>query len=233
MLQLQALVNDFSQLFFPHLCAGCGTDILSSRTALCFQCVDSLPLTNFHQYAGNPVEKIYYGRLPLAAAASLCYFTKDSIIQSILHQLKYKGNKEVARMMGRLMGNALLNNLRIAKPDALVPLPLFALRQKQRGYNQAELLCDGMAEVLGVPVLRNAVKRIHQTETQTHKNRIERWQNMEGKFTITNEASLSGRHLVLVDDVITTGATLEACGQELLRAPGSSLTIYTLAYTVK
>ena len=116
--------------------------------------------------------------------------------------------------------------------DALVPLPLFAARQKKRGYNQSAVLCDGMAGIMMLPVINNAVIRLSATETQTRKNRIERWQNMEGKFELVNAAGINGKHILLVDDVITTGATLEACGHELLKAEGVQLSIATLAYTV-
>ncbi len=233
MMHLPGIVKDFAHLFFPHLCAGCGTDIIGPKAVLCVQCLDNLPVTNFHLYGNNPVEKIYHGRLPVIAAASFCYFTKDSIIQSALHQLKYKGNKEVGYFMGRLMAKALGETDRFMLPDVLVPLPLFESREKKRGYNQATVLCEGMSQVLGIPVLKDVVCRVRSTETQTRKNRIERWQNMEGKFAVTNEAAIRDKHVMLVDDVITTGATLEACGLELLNTANTRVSIFTLAYTVK
>ncbi|MEO5683480.1 MAG: phosphoribosyltransferase family protein [Chitinophagaceae bacterium] len=202
------------------------------QSLLCLQCMNSLPLTNFHFHAGNPVEKHFWGRIPVAGATSLCHFTTGSLIQHLLHQLKYKGNKEAGYFLGRMMGQSLQAAGRFRQMDALVPLPLFAARQKKRGFNQAAVLCDGIAGILQLPVIDDAVIRLSATETQTHKNRIERWENMEGKFELINPAAIAGKHLLLVDDVVTTGATLEACGHELLKANGVKLSIATLAYTV-
>ncbi len=232
MMPLATIWNDFSHLFFPHVCAGCGTDIVSRQSPLCMYCVNRLPITNFHLHANNPVEKYFWGRMPLAAATSLCHFTAGSLIQHLLHQLKYKGNKEAGDFMGRMMGQSIQRAERFQGIDMLVPLPLFAARQKKRGYNQSAVLCNGMAGILRLPVNENAVLRLSATETQTHKNRIERWMNMEGKFELSNPAVIAGKHLLLVDDVVTTGATLEACGHELLKAGGVTLSIATLAYTV-
>jgi ComF family protein len=117
--------------------------------------------------------------------------------------------------------------------EALVPLPLFAARERKRGYNQATVLCQGMAEVLQLPVLQNSIRRRTMSDTQTRKNRIERWQNMEGRFELLETQGLRGKHVLLVDDVITTGATLEACGQELLRAGNLELSIMTMAFTAR
>jgi ComF family protein len=227
------LLNDFAHLFFPHICSGCGTDIINKETPLCLQCIHDLPVTNFHSYAGNPVEKIFWGRLPLVAASACHYFTKDSLLQHLLHQLKYRGNKEIGIFLGNMMGQALKQSPRFSDVEALVPLPLFASREKKRGYNQATIICEGIAEAMQVPVLNQAIMRLSATETQTQKNRIERWQNMEGRFFIKNAAAIANKHILLVDDVVTTGATLEACGQKLLTVKNSQLSIATLAFVVK
>ncbi|MFM2361385.1 MAG: hypothetical protein RLZZ316_287 [Bacteroidota bacterium] len=219
-------------LFFPHTCAACGTDVLNEETALCLKCLHQLPVTNFHQHANNPVEKIFWGKLSITAATSYCHFTKHSLIQSILHQAKYKNNQQAAVYMGRLLGNSLLQSQRFNTIDAIVPLPLFAARLKKRGYNQATLISQGIGLVIGKPIIDNAVTRLSATETQTHKNRVERWQNMQGRFMATNTAVLENKHILLVDDVVTTGATLEACGHEILKITGTQLSIATIAYTV-
>jgi ComF family protein len=229
---VKTVLNDFSHLFFPHICAGCGTDTISLESPLCIKCIDQLPLTNFHLYANNPVEKHFWGRIPVTNAAALCHFTTGSLVQHLLHQIKYKGNKEAGYFLGRMMGNTLKASNRFDDIDALIPLPLFAARQKKRGYNQSAILCDGMAEIMNVPVVKHAVIRLSATETQTRKNRIDRWKNMEGKFELVKQDALTGKHVLLVDDVITTGATLEACGQELFKTDGLRLSIATLAYTV-
>jgi ComF family protein len=220
-------------LFLPHHCAGCDSDIISRQQVLCMHCIDRLPLTNFHMHANNPVEKIFWGRIAVTCAASYLYFSKDSLLQRIVHHLKYKGNKELGLFIGRKMGEALLQTNRFNDIDVIVPLPLFAARERKRGYNQALVLCHGMAEIFNRPVLHQVISRRSLSETQTHKNRIERWQNMQGKFGLQQPGAIAGKHILLVDDVITTGATLEACGQELLTAAGTRLSIMTMAYTVK
>ena len=232
MIPVRHILNDFAHLFFPHVCAGCGTDILNQESQLCLRCIDQLPLTNFHLHANNPVEKKFWGRIPVANAAAHCHFTGESLIQHLLHQLKYKGNKDIGYFLGTMMANALQSSNRFSDVDALIPLPLFAAREKRRGYNQATILCEGMARVMKLPVIKTAVTRLSATETQTHKNRVERWQNMEGRFQLINTSIISCKHIILVDDVVTTGATLEACGQELLQAENIRLSIATLAYTV-
>jgi predicted amidophosphoribosyltransferase len=138
-------LNDFSHLFFPHICAGCGTDTLNHRVPLCLRCIDQLPLTNFHLHAGNLVEKKFWGRIPVVSASAFCHFTGESLIQHLLHQLKYKGNKEIGYFLGRIMGNALAMSNRFTDVDALIPLPLFAARERRRGYNQAAILSEGLA----------------------------------------------------------------------------------------
>lgn len=227
------LARSLVHLFFPHCCAGCGNDVLAPEQLLCLACISRLPLTNFHRYTGNPVENIFRGRLPLISAASYCYFTKDSLLQHLLHQFKYKDQREIGYWFGRRMGETLMASPHFIKPDALIPIPLFAARERKRGYNQASILCDGMAETTGLPVWKNIITRTSLTETQTRKNRIERWKNIEGRFALQNAAAIQGKHILLVDDVITTGATLEACGQTLLTAGNVQLSIATLAFTVR
>jgi ComF family protein len=229
---LKTIWNDFSHLFFPHVCAGCGADSLSLQSPLCIQCINLLPLTNFHFHANNPVEKHFWGRLPVTGATSLCHFTAGSLIQHLLHQLKYKGNKDAGYFLGRMMGKALNESDRFNNIDALVPLPLYTARQRKRGYNQSAVLCNGIAGIMQLPVITDAVIRLAATETQTRKTRIERWRNMEGKFEVIKPAAIAGKHVLLIDDVVTTGATLEACGHALLKAGGVKLSIATLAYTV-
>jgi ComF family protein len=218
-------------LLYPKVCAGCGSDLLGRDQLICLDCFNSLPVTNFWNNAGNPVEKMFWGRLPLVAAAAFMYFTKKSVIQNLLHQLKYKGNKEVGMYFGKLMGTHLKSAERFSEIDAVIPLPLFYQKERKRGYNQAAVICDGIAETIGKPVLRNVIGRKTKTETQTRKSRLERWENIDGKFELTRGDIIANRHVLLVDDVITTGATLEACGAELLKGDNVKLSIVSLAYT--
>lgn len=230
---LKGALHPLLHLFIPHHCPGCGSDIMSRQQVLCMQCINRLPVTGFHLHANNPIEKIFWGRMPVTAAASYLYFSKESLLQHIVHELKYKGNKELGYFLGHKMGEALLQTHRFQDIDALVPLPLFAARQRKRGYNQASLLCKGMAAVLSLPVLERVIHRHTSSESQTNKNRINRWLNMQGKFELLQPNAISGKHILLVDDVITTGATLEACGRQLLTAANTRLSIATMAFTVK
>jgi ComF family protein len=232
MIRFKEIKDSFLQLLFPHVCSGCGSDILNKESMLCMRCIDAMPETNFELHAGNPVEKKFWGRLQLEQAAAHYYFTRESLIQRLMHQFKYKGNKEVGIQLGKMMAESLKNSNRFSI-DALVPLPLFTAKEKKRGYNQATILCEGMAESLRVPVLKDVIIRSQHTDTQTKKGRIERWQNMEGKFVLTKPEAIKNKNVLLVDDVVTTGATLEACGAELLKGENVRLSIATLCYAAK
>mgnify|MGYP001203895564 FL=1 len=228
---MKTVMHSLLHLFLPHTCAGCNNDVLGREQLLCLSCIHRLPLTAFHLYANNPVEKIFRGRLPVTAAASLYYFTKNSVLQHLAHQLKYNGKREIGEYIGRRMGEMLLDAPRFANLDALVPLPLHPSRERKRGYNQSAVLCQGIAAVTGLPVLQRAIIRKSATDTQTRKSRMERWANISGRFEVTQPGLVRGKHVLLVDDVITTGATLESCGQALLDAGADGLSIYTMAYS--
>lgn len=228
---LKELKDSLLHLAFPHVCEGCGTDNLQTEHLLCLRCLDTLPKTNFHLHANNPIEKIFWGRIALASATAQYYFTKESMMQHLMHQFKYKGNKEVGIYLGKLMGWAMAESNRFSTIDVLIPLPLHKSKEHKRGYNQATTLCEGISSVLNRPVWKNIVIRPEQTETQTKKGRIQRWQNMKGKFELVNDTAIEDKHVLLVDDVVTTGATLEACGQELLKAKNIQLSIATLCFS--
>ncbi|CAN5616227.1 ComF family protein [soil metagenome] len=230
---LKNLLADTVHLFYPHICTGCGSDLLPETNLLCLKCITNLPKTNFAQHANNPIEKIFWGRLPLVAAHSEFYFAKESLLQHLIHQLKYKGNQPIGVYLGELMGTSLLNSNRFTMIDYLVPLPLYPDRERKRGYNQAMVICNGMSAVMNVPVLTGNISRKKFTETQTKKHRTERWENVEGSFVINNPEKLEGKNLLLVDDVITTGATLEACGSMLTNINGAKLSVATLSTATK
>ncbi|NCI45356.1 ComF family protein [Sediminibacterium soli] len=223
-------LSDLLHLFYPHNCEGCGTDRVLQDQLLCAKCRQQLPATGFFGIADNPVERIFYGRCRVAAAASLYYFTKHSLLQHILVQLKYRGNRDAGTYLGRMMGHALRNTSRFAGVDMLIPLPLNEQKEYRRGYNQSAVIAHAIAGVWHKKVVTDAVTRNRFTETQTHRNRIGRWQNMQDVFDVTNAAVLANKHILLIDDVVTTGATLEACGSAILRA-GAILSIATAAYT--
>ena len=219
--------------FYPHNCLGCGSDIIEKENFLCLECINNLPHTGFAMHANNPVEKLFWGRIPIAAGMSEFYFSKDSIIQNLIHEFKYRGNRKAGLYLGKLIGKSLLHSNRFSGIDALVPLPLFVQKEFKRGYNQSSILCAGISEVMNIPVVLKNITRVIPTETQTKKNRVQRWENVEKSFSVLEPAGLKDKHVLLVDDVITTGATLEACGAEILKAENTTLSIATLAIAIK
>jgi len=232
MISIREIKDSFVHLLFPHICSGCGSDILNKESMLCMRCIDAMPETNFEIHANNPVEKKFWGRLSLQQATAQYYFVRESLMQRLMHQFKYKKNKELGTQLGRMMGESLKKSNRFTI-DALIPLPLFPAKEKKRGYNQAAILCEGIAESLQVQVLKDVIIRPQHTDTQTKKGRIERWQNMEGKFVLAKPEAIANKRVLLVDDVVTTGATLEACGIELLKAENVRLSIAALCYAAR
>lgn len=215
-------------ILYPRTCAGCGKDILPEQSQICVQCLHQLPLTHFEKQANNPIEKILAGRVHFQKATAQLYFHKHAALQQMIHQFKYKGKKEVGLQLGILMGNQLMKSGRFNDIEALIPLPLHESKKRIRGYNQAEVLCNGISEILNIPVVTNVIAKPIATETQTKKNRVQRWQNIEGKFKVVNNTSLMHKQVLLVDDVITTGATIESCAGALLNIDGLKLNIATL-----
>jgi ComF family protein len=227
------LFSSAIHLFYPRLCIGCGSDLLRPPALLCFHCIDSLPHTGYETIPGNPAEKIFYGRIPVTAAHSGFYFTKGALIQTLIHELKYKGNTEAGLYLGRLMGDKMQDSGRFTDIDYLIPLPLSAEKEFKRGYNQAEVICRGLSDTMNIPVMNKNIVRTRYTETQTKKHRAERWENVSGSFTINDPGAIYNKHILLVDDVITTGATLEACAVTILAAGDIRVSIATLAIASK
>jgi ComF family protein len=226
---LSRYVYSCADLFFPKPCPGCGAHS-QPESFICHSCRAALPVTGFINQPGNPVEKIFYGRVPVEAAAALFYFTKNGLLQHILFALKYRNQPEAGRLLGRMMGEAIDGSGRFAGVDLLMPLPLHPRKEKQRGYNQAAILCEAICAVTRIPVCSDILIRRQFTRTQTHQDRLHRWQNMEQVFALSNPSVLYNRRVLLIDDVITTGATLEASAV-LLTGAGCRLSVLTAAYT--
>jgi ComF family protein len=229
---LSTYSKDLLHLFFPHYCTGCGSDLVEDSQMLCLQCLAKLPETNFFGATGNPVEKTFYGRLAVESAGAAYYFTKDSLVQHLITELKYRGNSEIGNYLGKLTALQMQKTERFNSIDCITPLPLNDKKLHKRGYNQAALIAEGISSVLDVPVLTSAVKRKLFTETQTKKDRVTRWQSMEDVFEVSNFSLLDNKHVLLVDDIVTTGATIEACGNAMLQASNLKLSIATIAWTI-
>ena len=212
------VVRDLFHFIFPEQCVGCDRIQKSADQILCKACRIELPTTKYASLNDNPIERIFWGKVELESASALLYFKKGGIAQRLMHALKYQGNYQVGVLLGELFAQTIQEGQICF--DAIVPLPLHENKRKQRGYNQCDAIAEGIAMGLTIPLLQGVVERIHQNESQTKKGRYDRWLNVQDLFRVTDSASLEGKHLLLVDDVITTGATAEACVQSLLKVEG-------------
>ena len=221
--------RDFLNLFYPMVCASCGEKLLNQEKVICTGCLADLPRTNFHLQKENPVIQLFWGRVDVKNATALFRFQKGSRFQDLLHLLKYKGRKDVGEELGRQLGFELKKSDFYKNIQYVVPVPLHPKRQKKRGYNQAECIARGIAESMEIKMDTTNLIRNLATETQTKKTRIERWQNVESIFKLLDAEFYKNAEILLVDDVVTTGATLEACAQELLKTEGIKVSIAALA----
>jgi len=222
--------SNFKELLFPNICHSCGGNLSANETVICVLCEYSLPKTNFHKHADNPIARKFWGRLPFQNATSLFYFDKGNKVQHLIHQLKYRDKKEIGNKLGEMLGNDLIMEDSYTDIKFVLPIPLHEKKQKIRGYNQSEYFAAGIAEGMKISYDTGIIYRALHTETQTGKNRLERWENVKDAFYIQNAEKVENTHVLLVDDVLTTGATLEACGQHLTEIAGLKLSIATIAF---
>ena len=226
-----SLFRDLIELFFPRSCCLCGAPLLGSEHDICLHCLQTLPEALTAQGKDNIVDHRLMGRINYVAATSLLLFSQGNNTQRMLHQIKYRGNEPLAVTMGRQMGLQLTGNHLFDDVDIIIPVPLHPRKQRRRGYNQSLLLCRGITQTFARPVSSDNLIRIRHTASQTHMNREERFNNMNGVFRVLNPHDLIGKHILIVDDVITTGATLEACCTALKDIQGLRISIATLAVT--
>ncbi len=230
---MHLLLHFFSSLvalFFPRLCASCNAALLGSEDGLCTTCLYELPYTPFHQDRDNRMARQLWGRVPVLAATALFYFRKGSGVQHVVHRLKYKQQPQLGNLLGKLLAHRLRDAAAFGSPDLVVPVPLHPLREKARGYNQSAHFAAGIGGDLGLPVLSGNLLRQTETQTQTRKSRFSRYENMKDVFTVRDPEVFTGKHLLLADDVLTTGATVEACCIALLAIPGVRVSVATIAY---
>jgi ComF family protein len=227
---LKDYLKGFLDLFYPETCVACGKALYINEQVLCLECLIDLPRTKFHHIPDNEVARIFWGRINIANATSFMYFNRDSRYRRIIHELKYNGKQKAGIEMGRLFGIELRESL-FARADLLHPVPLHPSKLRKRGYNQSELISKGISVSLNIPVETAFIKRIISTPTQTRKTRYERWENVKESFTINSPENLKNKHIVLIDDVITTGATIEACASALMEAAeGITVSVASLAF---
>jgi ComF family protein len=228
--QMPVFINELIGLLFPSVCITCGNRLISQEEYLCMDCWLDLPVSRFHLDPENKVVRMFWGRVAVESGTAYFQYRKGSRYQKLIHSIKYKGMKELGYGAGKRFGEVLLEDPGYSLADIVVPVPLHRRKQVSRGFNQSEWIAMGIAEAMGKPLSAGNLIRHTHTPTQTRKNRFERWKNVEGIFSIKNLQEYENMHILLVDDVVTTGSTLEACAAEILKCPGAKVSIATLAY---
>ncbi len=226
--KIKQTARDVLDLIFPNPCVVCGENLSSDDDAICLACLYRLPRTNYHRTPDNPLEKRFWGKADVERATAFFFFQKGSAYQHLLHLLKYNLRQDIGRALGRCAAAELLEEPSFRAFDYVVPVPLHANRLRQRGYNQSECIAEGLAAVLQVPMETETLFRAIENPTQTKKSVYERWENTVGIFDLHNRATFEGKHILLVDDVLTTGSTLIACVQALKQCR-CRVSVFTLA----
>ena len=223
--------KDLLHIFFPERCVVCDKQLLKNEKIICITCRHDLPLTGFTYEPDNEMERSFTGRLKIVSATALVYFYKKGIVQKLIHKLKYQGHQEIGKFFGDWLGIEIKSSDRFKGLEVIVPVPLHPKKLKQRTYNQVSEFGKSLSEILEIPFEEDLLIRNIYTETQTYKHRTDRFQNTKNIFGLNNSEAYQGKHILLIDDVLTTGATLEACCYELERIPGIRISIATMAYT--
>jgi len=227
-----SLLDDFISLIFPRICACCGNSLWKHEVIICTSCDFHMPRTNFHLEKDNPVSRIFWGMARIESATAYSYFNKGNKVQRLVHLLKYKDRKDIGIFIGEKQGLFLKNSPFFSTVEIILPVPLHKKKLMQRGYNQSEQFAIGIAGAMHVPVNSHILFRTKYTETQTRKSRFNRWRNVSEMFALRDHSLLAGKHILLVDDVITTGATLESCISVLSSVPGIRISIAAIAVTI-
>ena len=223
------IIDSLLYLLYPELCMGCGNSLVEGEKVLCAYCEGKLPRTRFHDDDKNMIQQLFWGRAIISKATSFLFFRRKGLVQQLMHQFKYKNEREVGAYLGKLFAQELTSSEAFSSIDCIVPVPLHPDKEKKRGYNQSEVIGAGMAEVFGVPMYTSVLRRKIFTKSQTKKARYERWENVSSVFEVSEKETISNKHILLIDDVVTTGATLEACAQKLIEEAQTEVSIATLA----
>lgn len=222
-------ISDLIDLIFPRTCVVCGELLSPQEKDICINCLSTLPkIEKIHL---DEIEKSFWGKVEIERATSFMYYHKNSPYNNLIHRLKYKNRPDTGERLAFLAAKEIAESGFFDDIDAIVPLPLSKRKMRQRGYNQCDYIAKGLSRATGIPVIKNAVKRLKSNETQTHKNRDERWQNVEGIFALSDATLLKGKHILLIDDILTTGATLASCAKSIQEGCQCKISIFTLAYT--
>ena len=225
------MFHDFVNLLYPRVCHICEAELLKNENILCTSCLHDLPVTRYHLDNENPVRKVFYGRIKIEKATALLHFRKKSGVQHLIHDLKYRGHRAIGTYLGKWLGEELSNIEDYSSIGMVVPVPLHKKRLKERGYNQVEDFGREIARALNADYKDDILLKISATTTQTFKDRLSRWGKLEETLVVTNKEIAANKHILLVDDLVTTGATLEACAHKLYEIPGIKVSVATMAIT--
>ena len=230
---MMTLLNDLWEFFFPRYCVICGKRLLQGEEHFCLNCLCALPRIRFSNQEDNKMARLLWGKMPIERAYAFLYYSKGGSVRELLFQLKYYGNQRIGSFLGRCMAKELFSTGFFDGIDGIIPVPLHDKKLKSRGYNQSELLAEGFSSVVRMRVLKDVLRRRQYTDTQTHKSNYERWNNVMDVFECTSPEQLSHKHVLLVDDVLTTGATLVACAYAFKEVEGLRISILTLAWAAE
>ncbi len=228
---LKNVVEKLMYVAFPQPCVCCNHILANNEYILCTFCKNELPLTDYHLNDANELKKRFYGRVNLKYALAYLKLTKKGTVQNIIHHLKYEGAKEIGKAMGEWYACLLASDGLVQEFDLILPVPLHSSRQKKRGYNQSDYFAQGLSEVMNLPWSNSLIARVQANQSQTTKNRYARWKNVEDIFSVIDKNAIVGKHILLVDDVITTGSTIEACATTLEDKGISSISVAAIAAT--
>lgn len=223
-----ALINNLIKLFLPEVCVACGVELLQSESGACLKCLYKIPRTNNFSKENNSAEILMAGRIPFERIATFSYFVEGGVLRPMIHKLKYYNGKNLGLLLGKMFGEDLLASDFINNIDVILPVPLHPKKQRSRGYNQAEVIANGISEATKIPVITNNLTRLVFNPTQTKRTKTERWKNVSGIFEIKDSTVFESKHILLVDDVITTGSTIEACGYALQNCDNLKISIATI-----
>ncbi len=227
--RLAKIINEINNILLPKVCFGCNAQLFRGENVLCAVCRHDVPLTDHNYLTENAVDRIFYGRIPIKKAASFVFFSKNGLVKNLLHWLKYKNQEDIGAFLGDWCGAFLKEDVNLKNIDLVVPVPLHPKKLKKRGYNQVSRFAQKIAENLGAEFREDLLLKVINTKTQTKKDRQSRWLNSKNAFELNLNSNKNYRHILLVDDVITTGATIESCAKKLLQLNGVEVSVLSMA----